>query len=302
MTALIPAASAGPSGTRRAEIGGRTVSAVGYGAMQLGRLRQDRAAALMLVRRAFELGVDHVDTAQFYAGGWVNGLLREALRSHDGVVVATKVGVEPSEAGMRAAQRPEQLRAGVEENLRGLGVDQVSVVHLRRMDGLPIPDDQRVDVDDQLAELVQMRDEGLVGAIGLSNVSLDIVQRALPAGVASVQNNYSVVARDREDLLELTIDEKIAWVPFYPLGGTMQGAPRVTDEPVVRSAAERLELTPAQVGLAWLLHRAPNVLLIPGTASIEHLRDNLAVGDIVLDDSTLAALNSVWTDPSAARR
>lgn len=302
MTALIPAASAGPSGTRRAEFGGRAVSAVGYGAMQLGRLLQDRAAALMLVRRAFELGVDHVDTAQFYADGWVNGLLREALRSHDGVVVATKVGVEPSDAGMRPAQRPEQLRAGVEENLRGLGVDQVSVVHLRRMDGLPIPDDQRVDVDDQLAELVQMRDEGLVGAIGLSNVSLDIVQRALPAGVASVQNNYSVVARDREDLLELTIDEKIAWVPFYPLGGTVQGAPRVTDEPLVRSAAERLELTPAQVGLAWLLHRAPNALLIPGTASIEHLRDNLAVGEIVLDDSTLAALNSVWTDPSAARR
>jgi len=281
------------------QLGEHTLSRIGYGAMQLERLAGDRAAAVAVIRRAVELGVDHVDTAQFYGDGVVNGMLAEALRPEDSVVVASKIGADPDPGGpfpMRVAQRPEQLRASVQDNLRTLGVEQISVVNLRRMDGhvrIPVTPEQQVDLDDQLAVMTRMRDEGLIGAIGLSNVTLDVLQRALPAGIACVQNDYNLLARDDEDLLELCVAEGIAWVPFFPLGGAFPGMPKVTDEAAVQAAATSIGATPAQVGLAWLLHHAPNVLLIPGTASITHLEENLAVGDVVLDDATLATLDAV---------
>ena len=288
-----------------APLAGRPVSRVGYGAMQLERLSADRSAAVGVLRRAVELGVDHVDTAQFYGDGFVNGVVAEALRPEDGVVVVSKVGADPDPGGpfpMRAAQRPEELRASVEDNLRSLGLEQVPLVNLRRMDGrhhIPVAPDQVVDLDDQLAAMVAMRDEGLVGAIGLSSVSHDDLRRALPAGIACVQNDYSLVARDDEAMLELCAAEGIAWVPFFPLGSAFPGMPKVTDEQAVQDAARALGVTPAQVGLAWLLHHASNVLLIPGTASVEHLEDNVAVGDVVLDNATIAALDAV--PPRAGR-
>jgi pyridoxine 4-dehydrogenase len=282
----------------------RAVSRIGYGAMQLERLRGDRASAVALLRRAVELGVDHVDTAQFYGDGLVNGIIREAIRPDDGVVVVSKVGADPDPHGprpIRPAQRPEQLRTSVEDNLRSLGTDRIPVVNLRRLDagpGIRAEGDQVVDLDDQLAVMTAMRDEGKIGAIGLSGVTLDGLRRAIPAGIACVQNLYSLVARDDEEMLALCVAEGIAWTPFFPLGGAFPSMPKVTDEPAVRDAARSIGCTPAQVGLAWLLHHAPNVLLIPGTADADHLEANLAAGAITLDDAVLAALDAVPSRPA----
>jgi len=280
-------------------LAGRIVSRIGYGAMQLERLRSDHRAAIALLRRAVELGVDHIDTAQFYGDGLVNGLLREALRPEDGVLVASKVGADPDPGGqipLRLAQRPEQLRSSVEDNLRSLGADQVPLVNLRRADvgpGLRAQGDQAVDIDDQLAVMTALRDEGKIGAIGLSSVNLDGLRRGLPAGIACVQNAYSLLTRDDEDMLALCAAEGIAWVPYFPLGSAFPGMPKVTDASAVRAAAQSMRVSPAQIGLAWLLRHAPNVLLIPGTADIRHLEANLAAGSVTLDDPTLAALDAV---------
>jgi pyridoxine 4-dehydrogenase len=282
-----------------ASFAGRTVRRIGYGAMQLERLHDRREDAVALLRRAVELGVDHVDTAEFYGFGFVNGVIREALRPEDDVLVVTKVGADPDPGGplpLRLAQRPEQLRASVEDNLRSLGVDMLPVVNLRRLDtgpGLRPEGDQVVDLDDQLAVMTALRDEGKIGAIGLSSVSLDVLRRALPAGIACVQNAYSLVSRDDEDLLQLCVAEEIAWVPYFPLGGAFPGLPKATDEPVVHATAKSMGVTPSQVGLAWLLHHAPNVLLIPGTADAAHLEANMAVGEITFDAPALAALDAV---------
>ncbi|MFE9429187.1 aldo/keto reductase [Kitasatospora sp. NPDC006697] len=280
-------------------IAARTVFRVGYGALQLQRLHDRRDEAVALLRRAVELGVDHVDTAEFYGFGFANEVIREALRPEDDVLVVTKVGADPDPGGplpLRLAQRPEQLRASVEDNLRSLGVDRLEVVNLRRLDtgpGLRAEGDQVVDLDDQLAVMTALRDEGKIGAIGLSSVTAEGLRRALPAGIVCVQNAYSLVSREDEDLLRLCAAEGIAWVPFFPLGGAFPGLPKATDEPVVHAVAASLGVTPSQVGLAWLLRHAPNVLLIPGTADSAHLEANTAVGGITLDAAALAALDGI---------
>ena len=269
-----------------------TVSRIGYGAMQLSRLRDDRGAAIALLRRAVELGVDPFDTAQFYGNGFVNGLLREALPTQYTLIIVSKVGGAPNPGGshpVRLAQRPEELRAAVDANLESLGLEQIPVVNLRRADSGPLraEGDQIVDVDDQLAAMVAMRDEGKIGAIGRSSVAIDVLRRALPAGIVCVQNAYSLVNRDDEDVLDMCTAAGIAWVPYFPLGGAAPGLPKVTELPAVIAAADALGCTPAQVGLAWLLRRAPNVLLIPGTADVGHLEANMAAGGIRLGHGTL---------------
>ncbi|MDT0467297.1 aldo/keto reductase [Streptomyces gibsoniae] len=283
------------------QLAGRTVSRIGFGAMQLERLRNDRKAAIAMLRRCIELGIDHIDTAQFYGHGFVNEVIREAVRPEDDVIVVSKVGAEPDPDGplpLRLAQRPEQLRAGVEDNLASLGLEQIPLVNLRRTDtgpGLRAEGDQVVALDDQLAVMTTLRDEGKIGAIGLSSVSLDVLRSALPAGIACVQNAYSLLARDDEAMLRLCLEEGIAWVPYFPLGSAFDGMPKVTDEPIVITAARELRATPAQVALAWLLHHAPNMLLIPGTADPEHLEANVEAGAVTLDKATLSALDAVPT-------
>ncbi|WP_405914788.1 aldo/keto reductase [Streptomyces sp. NBC_00728] len=285
--------------TATASLADRTVFRIGYGALQLERLHHRRSDAVALLRGAVERGVDHVDTAEFYGFGFANDVIREALRPEDDVLVVTKVGADPDPGGplpLRLAQRPEQLLASVEDNLRSLGTDQLPVVNLRRLDsgpGLRPDGDQVVDLDDQLAVMTALRDEGKIGAIGLSSVTLDSLRRALPAGIACVQNAYSLVSRVDEDMLRLCAAEGIAWVPFFPLGGAFPSLPKVTDEPAVHAVAESLGVTPSQVGLAWLLHHAPNVLLIPGTANAAHLEANIAAVEITLDAATLTALDAV---------
>lgn len=164
--------------------------------------------------------------------------------------------------------------------------------------------DQIVDLDDQLAEMIALRDEGKIGAIGISSVPLETVQRALPAGIVSVQNAYGLLNRAQEDVLDLCLAEDIAWVPYFPLGSSFPGFPKVAENPVVRAIAAETGSTPSQVGLAWLLAHAPNTLLIAGTRSIGHLEENLGACDVSLDADALSRLDAVYdaaTDPLADR-
>jgi pyridoxine 4-dehydrogenase len=287
------------AGTYR--LGVRDVARMGYGAMQLRRCTDNRAEALTLLRLAVDLGVNHVDTAQFYGNGFVNDVVGAMLREESGIVVATKVGADPAPGGpvpLKIAQRPEQLRASVEDNLRSLGVDQLSVVNLRRMDvrpGFAAEGDQIVDIDDQLAAMVAMRDEGKIGAIGLSAIDMATLKRAIPAGIVCVQNAYNVASREFEDMLDLCVDNGIAWVPFFPLGGSQLLAyPNVADQRKVVEIAARMAIKPSQLGLAWLLAHKSNVLLIPGTASITHLEENMASAGIRLSAEVVAELDAIY--------
>jgi pyridoxine 4-dehydrogenase len=285
-------------------LGNHTVARVGYGAMQLFETSLDDAVAVL--RRAIELGVDHIDTASFYGPGEVNRRIRKALAPYpDGLVIVSKVGArftgeEP--IPLAAAQKPAELRAAVEDDLSQLGIDQIPVVNLRRMDlgpGIAPEGDQIVDLDDQLAEMIALRDEGKIGGIGVSSVPLTILKRALPAGIACVQNSYSLMDRSQEEMLDVCTAENIAWVPFFPLGSAFPGFPKASDNAVVIEIAGEVGATPSQVGLAWLLAHAPTTLLIPGTRSIAHLEENLAAGDVTLSAEQLARLDAV-TAPGAS--
>ena len=292
MTATNP-----PGGT--VSIAQRKVARIGYGAMQLERLARDPEAAASVLRHALDRGVDLIDTAEFYGNGFVNSVIGTVAGQRTDVLVATKVGATPNPAGpipLRAAQRPEELRGSVEDNLRSLGSDRLDLVYLRRMDvgpGLLAEGDQLVPIDDQLAVMTAMCEEGKIGALGISAVHFETLEHALPAGIAAVQNAYSLVDRQFESMIELCETQGMAWVPYFPLGGAFPGLAKVTEQPAVQRAAERLGVTPSQIGLAWLLQRTPNTALIPGTASIQHLDENLAVGDIELDAATLAQLDGL---------
>lgn len=305
MTDHITAGDPAPHPGGTALFAGRTVSRIGYGAMQLARLDGDRDEAVRVLRRAIDLGIDHLDTAQFYGDGFVNDVIRQTLRPEDDVMVVTKIGADPTDEGplpMRSAQRPHELRASVVDNLRALGVEQIPVVNLRRMDtahAVPRGPEQMVALDDQLAEMTAMRDEGLIGGIGLSSITIDVLRAGLPAGLACVQNAYSLIDRSDEAMLELCLEADVAWVPYFPLGGAFPGTPKVTDEAQVQSIATTLGATPSQVGLAWLLQHTPNTLLIPGTASIAHLETNTAVGEIHLGADTLDQLDAVFARSGA---
>jgi aryl-alcohol dehydrogenase-like predicted oxidoreductase len=275
------------------------VARIGYGAMGLGHeLPHDDAVAVL--RRAVTLGVNHIDTASFYDDGVVNRRIRDALSPYaEDLVIVSKVGARSAASGplpLALAQHPADLRAAVELDLHGLGLDRIPVVNLRRADlgpGLIAEGDQIVDLDDQLAELIALRDEGKIGAIGISNVDLATLRRALPAGIVCVQNSYNLLNRTHEDELALCVEQGIAWVPFFPLGSAFPGLPKVADHPVVQRIASEMGVTAAQVGLAWLLAHAPNILLIAGTSSVTHLEQNLAAGDIAFSAEQLAALDAI---------
>ena len=286
-----------PGGT--AQLGGHEVARIGFGAMQLpgpgvfGPPR-DRDLALAVLRRAVELGVNHIDTAQYYGPDVSNELIHAALHPYpDDLVFVSKVGADrDTDGAWTPAQRPEQLRAGVEDNLRSLEIEQLGAVNLRLLDAGHEPDGEHVDLDSQLAEMIALRDEGKIAGIGVSNVTLEQLRQARPAGLACVQNAYSLLDRGAEPLLDLCREDGIAWVPYFPLGSAFPGMPKVTEHPAVVTAARALGVSPAQVGLAWLLGHAPNILLIPGTSSLKHLAENLATGDVHLDAETMATLDA----------
>ena len=285
-------------------LGKHQVARIGYGAMQL-RHFADPVQAVDLLEHAIALGVDHIDTAQFYGDGFVNKAIAKVLRPGNNpgvnVVVASKVGADSNPNApvpVKLAQRPEQLRASVEANLASLGLEHIPLVYLRRADvgpGLRAEGDQVVAIEDQMEVMIALRNEGKIGAIGLSAVTLEGVTRVLSAGIAAVQNAYSLVNRQFEDELQLCMANNIAWVPFFPLGGVMPGSAKVTTHSKVQAIAARLAAMPQQVGLAWLLRHSANTLLIPGTASLDHLKENIAAGSLFLDEDAMAELDSLET-------
>ena len=277
------------------DLAGRRVARMGFGVMQLERAAVERDVALAVLRQAVGAGVNHLDTAQFY--GRCNALIRDALAPYDNeLVLVSKVGADRDADGrLVPAQRPAELRAQVEANLAALTADRLGAVNLRRVDappGIIARGEQVVSLDDQLAELIALRQAGKIGGIGLSNVSAGQLAQALPAGIACVQNAYSVLDRTAEPVLNLCRAHGIAWVPFFPLGSAgFPGLPKVTDNATVRGIAAELGVTPAQVGLAWQLAHYDRTLLIPGTSSAAHLAENLAVGAITLPAASRAALD-----------
>ena len=273
------------------------VSPIGFGAMRLSGPNVfgppgDRAAALAVLREAVDRGVDHIDTAQYYGPDVVNELIRDALHPYPpGLVLVSKVGAgRDRNGGVFTEDEPTQLRRGIEENLRTLGVDALPVVNLRLMR------DTRPDTffDDQLEAMISARDDGLIRAIGLSNITLAHLLHAVRfTEVACVQNAYHLADRRSQPVLEECTRRGIAFVPFAPLGFGQSGPDSVLGRPQVVREAARLDVTPAQVALAWTLAASPNVLLIPGTSSLDHLRENLAVSNVHLDAEALSRLSAM---------
>jgi pyridoxine 4-dehydrogenase len=274
----------------------------GYGAMQLdgpfaaGR-PPDRASAIGVLQAAVAAGVDHIDTAQYY--GNVNDLIREALYPYpDGLAIVSKVAVSAG-GGRRplSLDEPRQLRAGIEDNLRSLRLGQLAAVNLR------LSGDGRVDArfDDQLAAMVAARNEGLIAGVGLSNVSAEQLRHAVAGtDIACVQNLFHVADRRATPVLQVCRSRGIAFVPFCPLGWPRGADNPVLTSPVVAQTSARLGITPAQVALQWLLQLAPNVLLIPGTASVAHLNENLAAEKATLDDEALHQLDDLDGRPPSS--
>ena len=292
--------TASPFSVRREEFAGRWVARVGYGAMQLGAsggpTATERERAHAVLRAAVEHGVDHIDTAAFYGAGATNALIREVLAPYgQDLLIATKVGVRWSGTERVPAQRPEELRAAVEDNLRTLGLDRLGLVNLRRMDSgrVVATGEQQVDLDDQLAELVRLREEGKIAALGVSDVSAGLVARALPAGIAGVQNLYNVLDRTHEPVLELCRESGIAFVPYFPLGSAVSRLPRVTENGTVAGIAGKHGVSPAQVAIAWLLALGSHVFPIPGTSTVAHLLDNIGAASVQLDEGEVRALDAL---------
>jgi aryl-alcohol dehydrogenase-like predicted oxidoreductase len=281
---------------QRYRLGPVTVSRTGFGAMQLPGPGvfgppPDRGQAIAVLQRAVELGVDHIDTAQFYGPAIANELIRAALYPYpEGLALVSKVGARRDLSGrVLRFDSPAQLTQGIEDNLRTLAVDQLAAVNLRLMDDAR--PGQRF--DDQLTAMVRARDKGLIGGIGLSNITHEHLVHALAVtDIACVQNPMNLADRHSLPVLEECQARGIAFVPFFPLGSAFARGNPVLRSPQVASIAARLGRTPAQIALAWLLSFRPNILLIPGTSSVRHLEENMAVADIELDAATRETLAS----------
>jgi pyridoxine 4-dehydrogenase len=278
-------------------LGRFSVSRIGFGAIQLpgpgafGPSR-DRDAAVAVLRRAVELGVNHIDTAQFYGPNVSNELIREALHPYPAdLALVSKVGARRDDAGgWVPLADPAEFRADVEANLRTLGVDQLAAVNLRLMDS-DRPDER---FDELLSVMIAARDEGLIGAIGLSNITREHLLHAVQrTEIACVQNAFNPVDRSATPVLDECATRGIAFVPFFSLRSPFAPPDQVLGHPAVQRATARLGRTPAQIALAWALSVAPNVLLIPGTTSVKHLEENLAAADIELDGETREQLNAI---------
>lgn len=280
-------------------LGDRPVNRLGYGAMQLAGPHvmgppADRDGAIAVLRRAVELGVDHIDTSDYYGPHVTNEIIREALHPYPGnLVIVTKVGARRTPDGAwPEALAADELRRAVEDNLRHLGVDVIDVVNLR-MPGFSEP------VERSLAEpfeaLAALQQQGLIRHLGVSNVTTQQLAEARSiAGVVCVQNHYNLVHRNDDPLVDALAREGIPYVPYFPLGGftPLQSA-------ALETVARRLEASPMQVALAWLLARSPNLLLIPGTSSVAHLEENLTAAALVLGPRELEELDDIGGTPAA---
>jgi pyridoxine 4-dehydrogenase len=278
-------------------LGNRRVNRMGYGAMQLAGPGvfgppKDRGAALAVLREAVASGVNHIDTSDYYGPHVTNQLLREALHPYPGdLVIVTKLGaVRGSDASWIPALTPADLTRGVHDNLRNLQVDALDVVNLRAA-GLQGPSEGSI--EEPFATLAGLQRQGLIRQLGLSNVtSAQIREARRIAGVVCVQNNYNLVHRQDDALIDELAEAGTAYVPFFPLGGFTP-----LQSSTLSDVAAGLGATPMQTALAWLLHRAPNILLIPGTSSVTHLRENLAAARLALPGEALARLNAIAGRP-----
>jgi len=275
-------------------LGDRDVRRLGYGAMQLAGPGvfgppRDRDAALAVLRAAVAAGVDHIDTSDFYGPHVTNQLIREALAPYpEALTIVTKVGaVRGPEGSWDPAQSPAALRAAVHDNLRNLGLEQLAVVNFRVHDGSHGRSEGSI--AESYGALAAMREEGLIRHLGISNATEAQVDEARAiAPLVCVQNMYNLAHREDDPLIDRLAADGIAYVPFFPLGGFSPLQSGALD-----AVATRLGATPMQVALAWLLQRSPNILLIPGTSSVAHLRENLAAAEVVLDAAALEALDTI---------
>ena len=285
-------ATIGKSGTYR--LGDRTVKRLGYGAMQLAGKGvfgppKDHDAAIAVLREAVASGVDHIDTSDFYGPHVTNMLIREALHPYpDDLVIVTKIGARRGDdASWLPAFSPAELKSAVEDNLRNLGRDAIEIVNLRLMFGVHGPAEGSLEAP--LTALAELQRQGLVKHIGLSNVTpAQIEEGRRIADIVCVQNQYNLAHRDDDSLIDDLARDGIAYVPFFPLGGFTPLQSGTLDK-----VAKRLGHTSMQVALAWLLRRSENILLIPGTSSVGHLRENLAVADIELPQDAIAELDGI---------
>ena len=275
-------------------LAGHTVSRMGYGAMQLAGPHvfgppKDRNAAVAVLQEAVASGVNHIDTSDFYGPHVTNQIIREALHPYPAdLLIVTKLGaVRGADGSWLPAQEPDDLRRGVEDNLRNLGLEALDVVNLRIMGDIHHPSEGSI--ARQMTAMAELQRQGLIRHIGLSNAtSAQVAEARSFARIVCVQNQYNLVERRDEALVDELAAQGIAYVPFFPLGGfspIQSGA--------LNKIAAGLEATPMQVALAWLLHRAPNILLIPGTSSVAHLRENLKAKELQLSEAVLAQLEEI---------
>jgi aryl-alcohol dehydrogenase-like predicted oxidoreductase len=276
------------------QLGDLTVNRMGYGAMQLAGPHvfgppKDREAALAVLRDTVANGINHIDTSDFYGPHVTNQLIREALHPYaDDLTIVTKVGAfRDAEGGWLPAQSPQQLEAAVHDNLRNLGLDVLDVVNMRLMFDVMGPAEG--DIEAHISALAGLQQRGLIRHIGLSNATAAQVRQARSiAPIVCVQNQYNLVHRHDDALIDELAQDGIAYVPFFPLGGF---SPLQSSQ--LAEVAAEMDATPMQVALAWLLQRAPNILLIPGTSSVAHLRQNIAAATLVLPPAALRKLDSI---------
>jgi len=271
-----------------------TVNRIGYGAMQLAGPGvygppRDPDQALAVLREAVAAGVNHIDTSDYYGPHITNQIIRQALHPYPaGLVIVTKLGGRrPADKSWQRANSPQELIDGVHDNLRNLGLDALDIVNYRVMGSGHGPEEGSI--AEQVTLLAGLQRQGLIRHIGLSNVTAaQVAEGQTITEIVCVQNNYNLAHRDDDALIDDLARQGIAYVPFFPLGGFTP-----LQSSTLSSVAAGLGVTPMQVALAWLLHRSPNILLIPGTSSLAHLRENLAVGQLALSQETLAELDGI---------
>ena len=277
-----------------------TVNRLGYGAMQLAGPGvygppRDAEAALAVLREAVASGINHIDTSDYYGPHITNEIIRRALHPYPaGLVIVTKLGARrPADKSWQKAISAADLKAGVHDNLRNLGLEALDIVNYRVMGTGHGPEE--LSIAEQISTLADLQRQGLIRHLGLSNATATQVAEAQTISkIVCVQNNYNLVHRHDDALIDALAQQGIAYVPFFPLGGFTP-----LQSSTLSSVAERLGATPMQVALAWLLHRSPNILLIPGTSSVAHLRENLAAADLTLSAETLAELGEIAKTASA---
>ena len=271
-----------------------TVHRIGYGAMQLAGKGvfgppKDHGAAVAVLREAIASGVNHIDTSDYYGPHITNQIIREALHPYPKeLVIVTKLGARrPADGSWKPAISPKELTDGTHDNLRNLGLDALEIVNYREMGAIHGPAERSI--AEQVTALAELKRQGLIRNIGLSNVTAAQVAEAQSiTPIVCVQNNYNLAHRKDDALIDNLAQQGIAYVPFFPLGGFSP-----LQSTTLSDVAAKLGKTPMQVALAWLLHRSPNILLIPGTSSVAHLRENLAVGELTLSAETLTELDRI---------